>query len=258
MTARDLGCKGAGRSFSSSSRHRGLCAQTQNLEPDPIAVARSLRTCGRLRAPATQGDFLASPEPIGDLLDFARLRAALGKIAIEIALIGGDHAQPLLHVSMVAKNVRIAENRIAAIDVDDCFIRRRREPALAFRDDADPRRIICRKGARFEEIVQCILLHSTRLTGFPEPEPTYFRQLERPARAGHLDRSPHAEESAMIDLLYIARLDFLIKIRDALDVGGARPRARFVPLDNRDALKAHATQRRSRQQKKAAPFQDTF
>lgn len=62
----------------------------------------------------------------------------------------------------------------------------------------------------------------------------------------------------MIDLLYIARLDFLIKIRGALENGGTRPRARFVPLNNRDALKAHATQRRSRQQKKAAPFQDTF
>lgn len=62
----------------------------------------------------------------------------------------------------------------------------------------------------------------------------------------------------MIDLLYIARLDFLIKIRGALENGGTRPRARFVPLDNRDALKSHATQRRSRQQKKAAPFQDTF
>ncbi|BDV33801.1 hypothetical protein [Methylocystis iwaonis] len=62
----------------------------------------------------------------------------------------------------------------------------------------------------------------------------------------------------MIDLLYIARLDFLIKIRGAQDIGAARPRARFVPLDNRDALKIHAPQRRSRQQKKAAPFQDTF
>ncbi|MDJ0447211.1 hypothetical protein [Methylocystis sp. JR02] len=62
----------------------------------------------------------------------------------------------------------------------------------------------------------------------------------------------------MIDLLYIARLDFLIKIRGAQDIGGARPRARFVPLDNRDAVKTHAVQRRLRQQKKAATFQDTF
>ncbi|MBL1257066.1 hypothetical protein [Methylocystis sp. Sn-Cys] len=62
----------------------------------------------------------------------------------------------------------------------------------------------------------------------------------------------------MIDLLYIARLDFLIKIRGAQDIGGARPRARFVPLDNRDSAKTQAAQRRSRQQKKAASFQDTF
>ncbi len=105
-------------------------------ESDDLS-AETVSVAGARRAPATKRDALAGTETVGEGADGARHRAVESEIVAKIGFVSGDDAGAFGVVAVIAKDMRIAEDGVCPVDIDDGFSGAWQEAATALGDDPD-------------------------------------------------------------------------------------------------------------------------